>query len=270
VLTARAEARGLGRASGFSDLARIAPAGLVPPAGRAAVHIADLLDAAAAAAAAAEDLDEQVAEAITRSASELARMAAGSGGLDPGGVARTTRRAVGSVRGLADHTMPREEQWQLMRLGTFLTRARWTAGLLAGGAVAAGDWELGPWGAIAAVCGARGEMDVADGPQEVVTRLLTDRRLPAGHALAVAETEASLAAVSRGPAGGGPAVALARSAASRLRDPELPARIERSLPALLEEQLGAVAAVERAVIGAGHAPQPPAAMRPAARVAAAP
>ena len=257
VLTARTEARGLGRASGFSDLARIAPAGLVPPSGRAAAHLADLLEVAAAAAAAAEGLDDQVAEAVTRSAAELTRVAAGSGALDPGGVARMARRAIGSVRGLADHTMPRDEPWQLLRLGTFLTRAGWTGALLAGGAAAGpgGDWELGPWSAIAAVCGAAGDACEADGALEIVTRLLTDRRLPAGHALAVAEVEASLAALSRG-AGGGPAPALARLAASRLRDPELPRRIEHSLQALLAEQVDAVAAIERAAIGMARGPEP--------------
>jgi uncharacterized alpha-E superfamily protein len=270
VLTARTEARGLGRASGFSDLARIAPAGLVPPSGRAAAHLADLLEMAAAAAAAAEGLDDQVAEAVGRSAAELTRVAAGSGALDPGGVARMARRAIGSVRGLADHTMPRDEPWQLLRLGTFLTRAGWTGALLAGGAAAGpgGDWELGPWSAIAAVCGAAGDAREADGALEIVTRLLTDRRLPAGHALAVAEVEATLAALSRGAGAGGPAPALARSAASRLRDPGLPRRIEHSLQALLEEQVDAVAAVERAAIGAPRGPEPLATLLAADRIAA--
>lgn len=218
---ARAARAGAGPAAAFSALASAGPGGLVPAVGTGGALAARHLEhAALAAAAAGPVLPDDVVEALAHAAAEARLQSGGANALDPRGVARAVRREVAAVRGLAAHSMPRDEVWQTMRIGTFLPRAAWmTALLLACVRVADADPESSDavWHAAALVAGAHaGDPPVGD---EVLPRLLTDETVPVTVAYSVEEVAGALFALSRHGSTAAPTLALARATAAHLESP---------------------------------------------------
>ncbi len=133
VLGARARAArdGAGPVVAFSALASAGPEGLVPPVGTGGALAARHLEQAALAASAAGTmLPAEVVEALAHATAASRAQAGGANALDPSSAARAVRREVAAVRGLATHSMRRDEVWEVMRLGTYLPRAAWMSALL--------------------------------------------------------------------------------------------------------------------------------------------
>lgn len=247
VLGARARAArdGAGPAAAFSALAAAGPDGLVPAVGSGGALAARHLEhAALAAAAAGPVLPDDVVDALAHAAAEARAQSGGGNALDPRGVAVAVRREVAAVRGLAAHSMPRDDIWEVMRLGTFLPRAAWmSALLLACATVARDDPGSAPavWHAAALVAGA--PPPGADGPHEVLPILLTDGALPVSVAHAIGEVTAALFALSRrGLVDAGP-LALARATGARLSSPALPDLLVSGPVAAIGEALDAIGAI---------------------------
>jgi uncharacterized alpha-E superfamily protein len=250
VLGARARAArdGAGPAAAFSALAAAGPDGLVPAVGTGGALAARHLEQAALAAAAAGPvLPDDVVDALSHAAAEARAQSGGANALDPSGVAVAVRREVASVRGLAAHSMPRDDLWEVMRLGTFLPRAAWVSALLlACATVARDDPGSAPsvWHAAARVGGTRvlveGESD------RVLPALVTDAALPVSVSHAVAEITSALFALSRrGLVEPGP-LALARATGARLTGPATPALLSTDPIAAISEALDAIGAIAAA------------------------
>jgi uncharacterized alpha-E superfamily protein len=272
VLAARAQAgrRGADGAAVFAALAACAPEGLVPARGAGGAHLRRSLDQAAeAGVAAGAALPEEVLDALARAVAETTRHAGGSGALDPQETARTVRRAIAAVRGLAVGTMSRDGAWELLRLGTFLPRAGWLAALLSATArlAAQANWSDGAaWAAAAAIAGterALGEPGLArDHAAEI---LLRDPRFPCSVAFALAEVEAAVFGLGQGGPDAGPGLALARSALARLYRPEAAqAMAGGRMGELMDDVLDAIGAVAAAA-APRRSPIPPGSLLPPLR-----
>lgn len=247
---ARAARAGAGPAAAFSALATAGPGGLVPPVGTGGALAARHLEhAALAAAAAGPVLPHDVVEALAHAAAEARRQSAGANALDPRGVARAVRREVAAVRGLAAHSMPRNDVWETMRLGTFLPRAAWmTALLLACVRVAAADPASASavWHAAALVAGAH----AGDPPPagEVLPRLLADETVPVTVAYSANEVAGSLFSLSRRAVAGAAPLALARATAARLASPATLNDLATDPEPLLEGVLDAIGALAASAV----------------------
>ncbi len=218
VLGARALAARHGPAptAAFSALAAAGPEGLVPPVGTGGALAARHLEQAALTAAAAGDsLPGDVSEALAHAAVAARAHAGGANALDPRGAAVAVRREVAAVRGLTADSLPRDERWHAMRLGTFLPRAGWMSALLmacAQVARAEPGASQSVWHAAALVAGGA---DTGDGAP-VLQVLLGEGDHPVSVAHAVDQVTGALFALSRhGTADAGP-LALARATGARL------------------------------------------------------
>ncbi len=225
VLGARARAArdGAGPVVAFSALASAGPEGLVPPVGTGGALAARHLEQAALAASAAGTmLPAEVVEALAHAAAASRAQAGGANALDPSGAARAVRREVAAVRGLATHSMRRDEVWEVMRLGTYLPRAAWMSALLmscARVATAHPTSADAAWNAAARVAGVHGDGNVP--AAAVPAALVMDNRAPVAVAYCVEEVAAALFELSRRGAADAAALALARATAARLAHPDL-------------------------------------------------
>ncbi len=225
VLGARARAArdGAGPVVAFAALASAGPEGLVPPVGTGGALAARHLEQAALAASAAGTmLPQEVVEALAHAAAASRTQAGGANALDPSGAARAVRREVAAVRGLATHSMRRDEVWEVMRLGTYLPRAAWMSALLMSCArVATADPASADaaWNAAARVAGVHGDGNVP--AAAVPAALVMDDRAPVAVAYCVEEVAAALFELSRRGAADAAALALARATAARLAHPNL-------------------------------------------------
>ncbi len=225
VLGARARAArdGAGPVVAFAALASAGPEGLVPPIGTGGALAARHLEQAALAASAAGTmLPQEVVEALAHAAAASRTQAGGANALDPSGAARAVRREVAAVRGLATHSMRRDEVWEVMRLGTYLPRAAWMSALLMSCArVATADPASADaaWNAAARVAGVHGDGNVP--AAAVPAALVMDDRAPVAVAYCVEEVAAALFELSRRGAADAAALALARATAARLAHPDL-------------------------------------------------
>ncbi len=251
VLGARARAArdGAGPAAAFSALAAAGPDGLVPAVGSGGALAARHLEQAALAAAAAGPvLPDDVVDALAHAAAEARVQSGGANALDPRGVAVAVRREVAAVRGLAMHSMPRDDLWEVMRVGTFLPRAAWMSALLLACATVARD-EPGSassiWHAAALVGGIPAHADAE--PDGVLPVLIADAALPVSVSHSVAEiTSATFALSRRGLVEPGP-LALARATGSRLSGPAMPALLSSNPIGVISEALDAIGAIARAL-----------------------
>ncbi len=225
VLGARARAArdGAGPVVAFSALASAGPEGLVPPVGTGGALAARHLEQAALAASAAGTmLPQEVVEAVAHAAAASRTQAGGANALDPSGAARAVRREVAAVRGLATHSMRRDEVWEVMRLGTYLPRAAWMSALLMSCARVATAHPASAdaaWNAAARVAGVHGDGNVP--AAAVPSALVMDDRAPVAVAYCVEEVAAALFELSRRGAADAAALALARATAARLAHPNL-------------------------------------------------
>ncbi len=261
VLGARARAArdGVDPAAAFSALASAGPEGLVPAVGTGGALAARHLEQAAlAAAATGEALPTDVVEALAHAAGASRAQAGGANALDPAGAAQVVRREVAAVRGLAAHSMRRDETWEVMRLGTFLPRAAWMSALLLSCArVAASSPESADavWLAAARVVGAQG--DDLPVPGDVPLLLVTDSRAPISVAYSVEEVTSALFALSRQDAGDSALLALSRATAARLSNPSLRDLLAADAVLAMSEVLNAIGALAMVgVPGAGSEPRP--------------
>jgi len=261
VLGARARAArdGAGPAAAFSALASAGPDGLVPAVGTGGALAARHLEQAALAAAATDGaLPTDVVEALVHAVGASRAQAGGANALDPAGAARVVRREVASVRGLAAHSMRRDEVWEVMRLGTFLPRAAWMSALLLSCArVAASSPESADavWLAAARVAGAQG--DDLPVPADVPLLLVIDDRAPISVAYSVEEVTSALFALSRHGAGDSALLALSRATAARLSNPSLRDLLAADAVLAMSEVLNAIGALAMVgVPGAGSEPRP--------------
>ena len=261
VLGARARAArdGVDPAAAFSALASAGPEGLVPAVGTGGALAARHLEQAAlAAAATGEALPTDVVEALAHAAGASRAQAGGANALDPAGAAQVVRREVAAVRGLAAHSMRRDETWEVMRLGTFLPRAAWMSALLLSCArVAASSPESADavWLAAARVVGAQG--DDLPVPGDVPLLLVTDSRAPISVAYSVEEVTSALFALSRQDAGDSALLALSRATAARLSNPSLRDLLTTDAVLAMSEVLNAIGALAMVgVPGAGSEPRP--------------
>ncbi len=261
VLGARARAArdGAGPAAAFSALASAGPEGLVPAVGTGGALAARHLAPAALAAAATDGaLPTDVVEALAHAAGASRAQAVGANALDPAGAARVVRREVASVRGLAAHSMRRDEAWEVMRLGTFLPRAAWMSALLLSCArVATSSPESADavWLAAARVAGA--QRDDLPVPGDVLLLLVTDGRAPISVAYSVEEVTSALFALSRQSAGDSAVLALSRATASRLSNPSLRDLLTADAESAMTEVLNAIGALAVVgVPGVGSEPRP--------------
>ncbi len=201
VLGARARAArdGAGPVVAFSALASAGPEGLVPPVGTGGALAARHLEQAALAASAAGTmLPQEVVEALAHAAAASRTQAGGANALDPSGAARAVRREVAAVRGLATHSMRRDEVWEVMRLGTYLPRAAWMSALLMSCARVATAHPASAdaaWNAAARVAGVHGDGNVP--AAAVPAALVMDNRAPVAVAYCVEEVAAALFELSR-------------------------------------------------------------------------
>ncbi len=201
VLGARARAArdGAGPVVAFSALASAGPEGLVPPIGTGGALAARHLEQAALAASAAGTmLPQEVVEAVAHAATASRTQAGGANALDPSGAARAVRREVAAVRGLATHSMRRDEVWEVMRLGTYLPRAAWMSALLMSCARVATAHPASAdaaWNAAARVAGVHGDGNVP--AAAVPAALVMDDRAPVAVAYCVEEVAAALFELSR-------------------------------------------------------------------------
>jgi uncharacterized alpha-E superfamily protein len=251
VLGARARAArdGAGPAAAFSALAIAGPDGLVPAVGTGGTLAARHLEQAALAAAAAGPvLPDDVIDALGHAAAEARGQSGGARALDPRGVAVAVRREVAAVRGLAAHSMPRDDLWEVMRLGTFLPRAAWMSALLLACATVAldePDSASSVWHAAALVAGTPALAETA--PDRVLPALVTDLALPVSVSHAVAEITSALFALSRrGRVEPGP-LALARATGARLGAPGMPALLSADPVGAISEALDAIGALAGAL-----------------------
>jgi len=261
VLGARARAArdGAGPAAAFSALASAGPEGLVPAVGTGGALAARHLEQAALAAAATEGaLPTDVVEALAHAAGASRAQAGGANALDPAGAARVVRREVASVRGLAAHSMRRDETWEVMRLGTFLPRAAWMSALLLSCArVAASSPGSADavWLAAARVAGA--QRDDLPVPGDVPLLLVVDDRAPISVAYSVEEVTSALFALSRQGAGDSAVLALSRATAARLSNPSLRDLLTTDAVLAMSEVLNAIGALAVVgVPGVGSGPRP--------------
>ncbi len=261
VLGARARAArdGVDPAAAFSALASAGPEGLVPAVGTGGALAARHLEQAAlAAAATGEALPTDVVEALAHAAGASRAQAGGANAPDPAGAAQVVRREVAAVRGLAAHSMRRDETWEVMRLGTFLPRAAWMSALLLSCArVAASSPESADavWLAAARVVGAQG--DDLPVPGDVPLLLVTDSRAPISVAYSVEEVTSALFALSRQDAGDSALLALSRATAARLSNPSLRDLLTTDAVLAMSEVLNAIGALAMVgVPGAGSEPRP--------------
>jgi uncharacterized alpha-E superfamily protein len=259
VLGARARAArdGVDPAAAFSALASAGPEGLVPAVGTGGALAARHLEQAALAAAATGGaLPTDVVEALAHAAGASRAQAGGANALDPAGAAQVVRREVAAVRGLAAHSMRRDETWEVMRLGTFLPRAAWMSALLLSCArVAASSPESADavWLAAARVVGAQG--DDLPVPGDVPLLLVTDSRAPISVAYSVEEVTSALFALSRQDAGDSALLALSRATAARLSNPSLRDLLTTDAVLAMSEVLNAIGALAMVgVPGAGSGP----------------
>lgn len=226
VLGARAEAArgGAGAAAAFTALAAAGPEGLVPKIGTGGTLAARHLEqAAAAAAAAGPSLPPDVTDALAHAVGVARAQSGGANALDPASASAAVRRQVAAVRGLADDSLPRDDTWHVMRLGTFLPRAAWMSALLMACAVAADAdraARTGIWRAAALVAGPAGDRATVH-PDGVLGALLLDVTLPMSVARSVDDVVAALFALSKRGAVDAGALAMARAIAARLGDPGL-------------------------------------------------
>jgi uncharacterized alpha-E superfamily protein len=247
VLGARARAArdGAGPAAAFSALAAAGPDGLVPAVGTGGALAARHLEQAALAAAAAGPvLPDDVVGALAHAATEARAQSGGGNALDPWGVAVAVRHEVAAVRGLAAHSMLRDDLWEIMRLGTFLPRAAWMSALLLACATVARDdpdSAASVWHAAARVGGTSGL--IQGEPDRVLPVLVGDSALPVSVSHAVTEITSALFALSRrGMAEPGP-LALARATGARLGSPATLALLSADPIRVISEVLDAIGAI---------------------------